>query len=161
MARNSNDYSNELTSEENINRRGKYSVTGESEFSRENTIPFDEDEILSERHYALSPLEIHGRRYFRSREPESESTRRPDAAIKSDVLEALYQNTQVDASFIEVNVEGAIVILKGSVTDEHQQTQAYFTADSIPGVRRVLSELKVVKSKNGPFGLTNNITGMN
>lgn len=65
MPRNTN-YSKDRDTLENYNTNDKYSETGESEFSRESTIPCDQDEVLSVRHYNLGPLENHGRQKRKS-----------------------------------------------------------------------------------------------
>lgn len=176
-------YSQDRKSEENYNIDDKYSVTGESEFSRESTVPFDQDEILSERHYTFGPLELHGRKLSRSREPETEPTdqrrrlveknyrgrgpkgyRRSDESIKEDVSEALYRCSEVDASEIEVFVSQGTVTLKGFVNDREQKRSAENAVEYLSGVEDIFNELRVKNqrsSEKSRFGLTNNITGLN
>ena len=182
MARNSNNYSQDRDTMENYNVNDKYSETGESEFSRESTIPFDQDEVLSERHYNFGPDEHLGKQRVRSRERRSEPStftpnyrgrgpkgyRRSDDLIKDDVSEALYRSTQVDASYIEVFVDKGIVTLKGTVDTRDQKRLAEFAIERLAGVDDVYNELKVrarddgsAGKSEGRFGLTNNITGMN
>lgn len=176
MARNPNDYSQDRDSQENYNNNDKYSITGESEFSRESTIPFDQDEVMSERHYTFGPLENISRRHFRTREKRSEPQRfdyrgrgpkgyrRSDETIKEDVSEALYRSSEVDASDIEISVENGIVTLKGFVVDRNQKRLAEETIENLSGIDDVFNELRVrdgQDSKPGKYGLMNNITGMN
>lgn len=174
-------YSQDRNSEENYNINDKYSVTGESEFSRESTVPFDQDEILSERHYAFGPLELHGRKLSRFREPVTEPTdqgrrfenyrgrgpkgyRRSDESIKEDVSEALYRSSEVDASEIEVFVSEGTVTLKGFVNDREQKRSAENAVEYLSGVEDIFNELRVRNqqpTEKSRYGLTNNITGLN
>lgn len=172
-------YSQDRYSEENFNFDDKYSETGESEFSRESTIPFDEDEFLSERHYTFAPLEFHGRKISRSREPESEPLqsknyrgrgpkgyRRSDESIREDASEALYRNSEVDATDIEVTVSSGNVTLRGTISDRNQKKIAERAVENLYGVEDVMNELTIreqdhQRSSDSRKGLTNNITGLN
>lgn len=177
MIRNSN-YSNDRNSQENYNNNDKYSETGESEFSRESTIPYDQDEVLSERHYNLSAVEDLGKRFIRRREeriPENKTPvsyrgrgpkgyRRTDDMIKEDVSEALYRSSEVDASYIEVFVKDGHVTLKGTVDSRNQKKLAERTIENLAGVDDVYNELRIREEsslKPGKHGLMDNITGMN
>jgi hypothetical protein len=176
MARNPSNYSQDRDSQENYNYADKYSVTGESEFSRESTIPYDQDEVLSERHYTFGPLENISRKYYRSREPRSEPLtdhrgrgpkgyRRSDETIKEDASEALYRSSEVDASEIEIYVEKGIITLKGFTQDRHQKRMAEAAIENLAGIEDVYNEIRVrnkdSSSKPNPHGLMDNITGMN
>lgn len=175
MARFTN-YSRNHETEENFNSNEKYSETGESVFSRESTIPFDQSEVLSERHYTFQSLEQHGKQRNRSREPKSDphtnsyrgrgpkGHRRTDSMIKDEVSEALYRHWNVDASEIEVSVSAGVVTLKGWVETKEQKRIAEDAVENLAGVEGVYNELHV-RIKDRPatsrFGLTNNITGPN
>jgi osmotically-inducible protein OsmY len=178
MAKSTNNYSQDRDTDENFNYDDKYSVTGESEFSRESTIPYDEDEVLSERHYTFGPLENISKKRTRSRESRSEpytrtsfrgkgpkGYRRSDQMIHDDVGEALYRSSEVDASNIEVFVERGVVTLKGFVADRDQKKMAEATVENLTGVEDIYNEIRVrgeprsiVQNKNG---LIDNITGLN
>ena len=177
MPRNKN-YSRDRDTQENFNPNEKYSETGESEFSRDSTIPFDLDEVLSERHYTFSPMEQHGRQLTRSREPRSEPSlretmagkgprnyRRSDETIREDANEALYRSSEVDASDIEVFVNAGNVTLKGHVNSREQKKMAEYAVESLAGVKDVFNELRLRSedrpSKDSPRGLMDNITGLN
>lgn len=179
MPKNTNDYSQDQSSLENYNVDDKYSVTGESEFSRDSTIPFDQDEVLSERHYNFGPLERdHGRQRVVKREPRS-GMKRPDhrgkgpigyrrsnESIKEDVSESLYRNTQVDASGITVSVSNGVVTLDGLVDSREQKKEAEQAVENLAGVEDVYNYLKIKQpyDENSPpprRGLMNNITGLN
>ena len=177
MARHPNNYSQDRNSQEDNNYNDKYSITGESEFSRESTVPFDEDEVLTERHYTFGPLEEISRKYSRSREMPQEPRvnhrgrgpkgyRRTDEMIKEDVSEALYRSSEVDASYIEVSVKDGIVTLKGFASDRYQKRMAETTIENLFGVEDVYNELRVknnsdVPTKPNKNGLIDNITGLN
>lgn len=170
-------YSSDRNTQENFNDDEKYSETGESAFSRDSTIPFDQDEVLSERHYNMSELENRSRGQIRRRE-ERPSTgrqsfrgigpkgyRRSDEKIKDDVSECLYRNTEVDASYIEVFVQDGHVVLRGTVNDRYQKIMAEEAVEHLAGVIDVYNELRIKQTldpkKVGKHGLIDNITGMN
>ena len=171
-------YSNDKNTLENINSDEKYSVTGESEFSRESTIPFDEDEVLSERNYSIGEMERIGRSNYQSRSlnhPKESNTRgrspqgfrRTDETLKEDVSEALYRCTEVDGSKIQVEVNLGKVTLRGFVEDMDQKIAAGNAIEKLAGIDEIYNELRVYghdtyeKNKPSKYGLTNNITGMN
>lgn len=161
-------YSEDSSSKENDNSDDKYDITGESEYSRESTIPYDEDEVLSERHYNFSP-DILGRERIRRRQAEGpdyrglgpRGYRKSDEAIKEDVSEALFRSRRVDASSIEVFVHEGDVTLRGMIADRKQKKLAESTIENIAGVSDVFNELRIVTRKSGPKGgLIQNRTGM-
>lgn len=171
------------STQENFNTDDKYSVTGESEFSRESTIPYDQDEVLSERHYNFTNTpfkgsENLGRDRVRVREHDPRDLpnyrgrgpkgyRRTDEMILADVSEALYRSSIVDATDIEVFVSSGVVTLKGYVQTRDQKKYAESTVEHLAGVEDVYNEIhvrgtkKTEDAKLGRFGLTNNITGLN
>jgi hypothetical protein len=177
MTNKTNNYSPDRDTLENFNSDEKYSITGESEFTRESTIPFDQDEVLSERHYNIGPLESLGRPKIRSREHQDEPTthsfkgkgpkgyQRSDKTIYEDICDALYRNTFVDATEMEVDVIDGVVTLNGFVTSREQKKAAEAAVELMAGVKDIFNDLRVrpVKkiNQNPPFGLTNNITGLN
>ena len=178
MKRKNRNYSSDQESQENNNPDERYSITGESQYSRDSTIPFDEDEVLSERHYFFGPLNVHGRKIVRSREPRSESSdkqnfrgkgpkgyKRLDQLIKDDACEALYRNTEVDASDIEVFVDHGRVTLKGIVKTRNQKKMAERAVVNLAGVSDVFNEISLKSNHNSikpsPRGLIDNITGLN
>ena len=175
-------YSDDRSSQENVNPFDKYVNTGESEFSRDSTVPLDQDEVLTERHYTFSELESYGKRKIRAREARSappplnknvkgfrgkgpKNFMRSDEKIKDDASEALYRNTHVDASRIEVFVTKGVVTLKGFVNDREQKKMAEAAIDHLPGVEDVFNEIHLKASseelQKSPRGLIDNITGMN
>ena len=169
MSRNNN-YSNDRDTMENSNRDDRYDITGESEYSRESTIPFDEDEVLSERHYSF---DTHGKEVIRRNGPFKndfrgkgpKGYRKSDEAVKEDVSEALYRSTEVDASYIEVFVKGGHVTLKGKVASREQKKSAESCVEYVSGVIDVYNELHIAKEnfseKVSKYGLIQNTTGLN
>lgn len=170
----SNNYSNDKDSLENLNPGDKYSITGESEFSRDSTVPIDNDEILSERHYNFDNPLIRGREKIVSNQSKPNigyrglgprNYRRSDHLIKEDICEALYRSTLVDASDIDVKVENGIVYLQGFVETREQKKEAEACVENLAGVEDIYNELHLQKKGSdiplGKRGLMNNITGMN
>jgi hypothetical protein len=68
---------------------------------------------------------------------------RSDDRIREDVCERLTDHSQVDASDIEVKVENAEVTLVGTVDSRQAKRMAENTAESVPGVKQVHSQLRV------------------
>ncbi len=170
----SNNYSNDKDSKENLNADDRYSVTGESEFSRDHTVPLDSDEVFSERHYVFDNPLIRGREKiisnksktdFSKRENVPRNYRRSDHLIQEDVCESLYRSSLVDASEIEVKVKNGIVHLFGFVETREQKKLAEECAENLAGVDDIYNELHIKKKGEnvplGKHGLMNNITGMN
>jgi hypothetical protein len=170
-------YSRDRDTLENFNTDNKYDNTGESEYSRESTIPFDEDEVLTERHYNFESPLIRGREISRSRAnapaPKVRQDyrgrgprgyRRSDETIIEDVNEALYRSSEVDASDIEVFVSEGHVTLKGSVLNRGQKKLAEATIENLAGVEDIFNELRLQITDSSPpkntGGLVQNRTGM-
>ncbi len=67
-------YFDDKSNEENVDSFSKYQSTAESEFSSDDALPMDQDEVLIERHYTLSFLDSLGRRKLRVRGQRSGRT---------------------------------------------------------------------------------------
>ena len=161
-----NQYSKDNRTEEDRNFYDKYSVTGESEWSRGSTVPFDSDEVLTERHYNLGSS-ANGRDSSQfSREIRRgthagkgpKGYHRSDERIHDDASDALYRCYEVDATEIEVDVKEGIVSLKGSVESRLSKKIAEMTIENLPGVLDVLNELSIVRRTH--HGLIRNETGL-
>ncbi|HXH30661.1 MAG TPA: BON domain-containing protein [Bacteriovoracaceae bacterium] len=175
MQKPTSNYSRSSESQENVNRDEKYDGTGESEFSRESTIPFDENEVFTERHFNLTSRfhpsadrnyhngnRSHSVNDFRGKGPKG--YQRSDIKIKDQVSEALYRCTQVDATDIEVSVTNGDVILKGTVTDRFQKKWAERTIEHLSGVTDVHNHVTIRnlnEKSNDRGGLIQNTTGIN
>lgn len=71
---------------------------------------------------------------------------RSDETIKSDVNDALYRETYVDASDIDVSVDNGEVKLSGTVDSKMAKRRAEDCVEEITGVKEVNNELKVKKT---------------
>ena len=71
--------------------------------------------------------------------------RRSAERILEDVAERLTDDPDVDASGIDVSVEGDVVLLRGRVHDRGQKRAAEDVVETVSGVRDVRNELDVEK----------------
>jgi hypothetical protein len=71
-------------------------------------------------------------------------TRSPERILE-DVAERLTQDPEVDASEIEVGVDGDVVVLRGKVYDRGEKRAAEDVVETVSGVRDVRNELDVEK----------------
>lgn len=69
--------------------------------------------------------------------------KRSDERLFEDVCERLSDDAFVDASDIEVRVEGSEVVLSGTVHSRQEKRRAEDLAESIRGVRNVLNDLRI------------------
>jgi hypothetical protein len=69
--------------------------------------------------------------------------RRSDARLLEEISDRLMAHPDVDASDIEVKVEGGIATLRGSVENRYQKRIAEYVAEDIMGVDDVDNQLKV------------------
>src|SRR6476646_264940 len=60
--------------------------------------------------------------------------KRSDSRIYDDICEALYNDSHVDASDIEVEVNNGLVTLRGVVDDRVMKKEAEFCIENISGV---------------------------
>ena len=71
--------------------------------------------------------------------------RRPDAALAQELQEILTKDPELDATEIEVEVEGGAVTLRGVVDSTDARLLAEELVESVTGVREVHNNLKVVR----------------
>jgi hypothetical protein len=76
---------------------------------------------------------------------------RPDAELKTEVEDALFFDTWVDAEAITVEVSGGIVTLRGELPDYDEVRYATDDAWDVDGVRGVRSELRVNTARRRPL----------
>lgn len=76
---------------------------------------------------------------------------RPDEELKSDVEDALFYDTWVDAEAITVEVSGGVVTLRGELPDYDEVRYATDDAWDVDGVRGVRSELRVNSARRAPL----------
>lgn len=73
---------------------------------------------------------------------------RSDERIREDVCDRLYQDGYVDASEIDVKVEGCEVVLSGSVRSREEKRRAEDLVENIMGVRHVENRIRVNQESN-------------
>jgi osmotically-inducible protein OsmY len=71
--------------------------------------------------------------------------RRPDEALTRELQEILTGDPELDASEIEVQVEGGAVTLRGTVDSGDAKLLAEELVESVTGVREVHNQLKVAR----------------
>lgn len=71
--------------------------------------------------------------------------RRPDEALTRELQEILTGDPELDASEIEVQVEGGAVTLRGTVDSGDARLLAEELVESVTGVREVHNQLKVAR----------------
>ncbi len=96
--------------------------------------------------YPSSSLPMEGRGQFAGRGPKGYS--RSDERVTEDINEQLMRHPDVDASDIEVKVNGGEVILTGTVTQRHCKRMAEDIAERISGVKDVRNEIRVQAQSN-------------
>jgi osmotically-inducible protein OsmY len=63
--------------------------------------------------------------------------------VKEKIIKEFERNARIDASNIQVEVDGNKVTLKGSVKNFDEEREARTAAWSVPGVSAVIDELKI------------------
>ena len=69
--------------------------------------------------------------------------KRNDEQIKADIEEALTDDSWLDASGVQVNVQNGVVTLTGVVDSRESKRRAEELADSVLGVRDVQNNLRI------------------
>ena len=80
---------------------------------------------------------------YRGRGPKN--YQRSDERIREEICERLTMDHDVDATEIEVEVQGGVVTLNGSVNERHAKRLAEDLADSVRGVKDVQNNLRVTR----------------
>ena len=75
--------------------------------------------------------------------------KRSDERIKEDVCDRLCDNPAIDASDIEIKVDGSEVILTGTVESREAKRRAEDVVESVSGVSNVQNQLRVNRSEGG------------
>lgn len=63
--------------------------------------------------------------------------------VKEKIIKEFERNARIDANNIQIEVAGSQVTLKGSVKNFNENGEAVTAAWSVPGVTRVINELKI------------------
>jgi hypothetical protein len=77
---------------------------------------------------------------------------RSDERIKEEVCERLTQHGQLDASEIEVQVNGGVVTLTGAVDHRQAKRMAEDTVEGVSGVKDVHNQIRVNHGQMGQMG---------
>jgi len=72
---------------------------------------------------------------------------RSDASIHDDVCERLTLHPLIDASRMEVHVKDGEVTFTGEIFDRKMKYLAEDVADSVPGVREIYNNLRVIRDR--------------
>lgn len=75
---------------------------------------------------------------------------RSDERIREDLNEALARHPEIDATDIEVQVQGGEITLSGTVTDRRTKRLAEDVAERVFGARDVQNQIRVKPSMEGP-----------
>jgi osmotically-inducible protein OsmY len=82
---------------------------------------------------------------------------RSDDRIQEDVCDRLCDNPMIDASDVEVKVQGSEVILSGTVDSREVKRCAEDLAESVSGVTNVQNQLRVSHSEGGSTNRSGNM----
>lgn len=93
---------------------------------------------------------------YRGRGPKG--YRRSDERISDDVNDRLTDYSYLDASNIEVSVDGGNVVLTGTVDGRYEKRLAEDLAEGVSGVRNVENRLRV-ESSEGQLSTSRHFTG--
>lgn len=125
MSRNTNPYDRSVKS---LNDSDAYEFSGESEYSRDRSDPYQMVDYLIDR--GLD---------FRGKGPKG--FQRSDERIREDVCEILARDSRIDASEIEVRVEAGCVYLSGEVDSRQTKRLAELAIEDLPGVLDVVNQM--------------------
>jgi osmotically-inducible protein OsmY len=138
-------YSKDYQTLENINN-AKYSETGESEYSREHTIPFDWNDYHMNQNLSYS-MSSERKKNHVGKGPKG--YKRADERIYDDVCDLLFRCPEVDATEIEVSVKEGEVKLQGNVDTRQTKKKAELLIENISGVVDVHNELIIGLAEKG------------
>jgi osmotically-inducible protein OsmY len=74
--------------------------------------------------------------------------RKPDESLREEIREILTADPELEATDIEVEVEGGAVTLRGAVTDSDARLLAEELVESLAGVREVHNRLRVEREED-------------
>lgn len=129
MPKSNNSYDQSVRS---INDADRYEMSGESEYSRERSDPYQMVDYLIDR-------EVN----FRGIGPKNYVI--PDEKIRDDVCELLARDSRIDASEIEVDVKEGCVFLRGDVDSRRTKRLAQLVIEDLPGIEDIFNQLKIPK----------------
>jgi len=112
-----------------LNDADSYEFSGESEYSRDRSDPYEMVDFLLDR--GLD---------FRGRGPKGFIY--SDERIREEVCEILLRDPYIDASEIEVDVSEGRVYLRGLVNSRQTKRLAEIAVENLPGVKDVFNLLQ-------------------
>ena len=127
MGKSSNPYDRSVRS---LNDADNYEFSGESEYSREKSDPYQMVDFMIDRGIN-----------FRERGPKGLTL--SDEQIREEVCELLIRDSQIDATEIDVEVREGSVFLKGQVDSRQTKRLAELTIENLPGVNSIINQLKL------------------
>lgn len=117
-----------------LNDSDRYEFSGESEYSRERSDPYQMVDYMIDR--GLD---------YRGRGPKGFNL--SDERVREDVCEMLARDPRIDASEIEVDVQDGTVFLKGMVDSRQTKRLAELAIENLLGVNDVINQLKFAKDR--------------
>ena len=127
MSNSTNSYDRSVKS---LNNSEHYEFSGESEYSRERSDPYQMVDYLIDR--GLNFRDLSGLEIAPS-----------DARIVEEVREILSRDNLLDSSAIEVTVTNGHVLLEGLVSSRQIKRLAELSVENLSGVRDVINQLKL------------------
>lgn len=115
-----------------LNDSDRYELSGESEYSRERSDPYQMVDYLIDRGVD-----------FRGRGPKG--WRPDDIKIRDEVCEVLARDYRIDAVDIEVDVKDGVVFLRGRVGDRGTKRLAELVVENLFGVNDIVNQLSFKK----------------
>lgn len=111
-----------------LNNSDSYEFSGESEYSRERSDPYQMVDYMIDR--GLD---------FREKTPKGFSF--SDDKVREDVSEVLARDSKIDVSELIVEVKDGVVVLKGHVDSRQSKRMAELIIENLPGVVDVINQL--------------------
>jgi len=124
MAKSTNSYDRSVRS---LNNSESYDFSGESEYSRERSDPYQMVDFMIDH-----GLNLHQTGSF------------TDNHISEEVREILARDSLLDSGKMDVTVINGQVFLKGEVASRQIKRLAELSVENLPGVHDVTNQLKVV-----------------
>ena len=115
-----------------LNDSDVYDNSGESEYSRDRSDPYQMVDYLLDRGVD-----------FRGKGPKG--FHRSDERIWEDVCEILARDPRIDATEVEVSVRSGHVYLSGEVDSRQTKRLAEMAVEDLPGVVNVINQLQFQK----------------
>jgi osmotically-inducible protein OsmY len=126
MSKSSNPYDRSVRS---LNDADTYDFSGESEYSRDRSDPYQMVDYMIDRGVN-----------FRGRGPKDFKI--TDEQIREEICEILVRDSFIDATEIDVEVREGCVFLKGLVDSRQTKRLAEISIENLAGVNDIINQLK-------------------